>query len=147
MINKTNQFNLTSTRYNEIQFKKYINSDNLNSFVISLSDKFSDHGITGLIITNKKNNELVKIDFFLLSCRILGRKVENFLINEIIIYLRGRGVKKIQGVYYKTKKNFPFKDFYKKNGFRKLNNNNFYINTDIVKKDKTKLFAVKYERS
>ena len=54
MINKTNQFNLTSTRYNEIQFKKYINSNNINSFVISLSDKFGDHGITGLIITNKK---------------------------------------------------------------------------------------------
>jgi len=147
MINKTNQFNLTSTRYNEIQFKKYINSNNLNSFVISLSDKFGDHGITGLIITNKKNNNFVKIDLFLLSCRILGREVENFLINEIIIYLRDRGIKKIQGIYYKTKKNFPFKDFYKKNGFRKLNNNNFYINTDTVKKDKTKLFRVKYERN
>ena len=76
MINKTNQFNFTSTRYNEIQFKKYINSNNINSFVISLSDKFGDHGITGLIITNKKKNDFVIIDLFLLSCRILGRKVE-----------------------------------------------------------------------
>jgi FkbH-like protein len=144
MINKTNQFNLTTKRFNEIQFRNYLKINKTENFVISLKDKFGDHGITGLVVAliEKKTASL---RIFLLSCRILGRKVEEYLLNELIFQLKKKGIEKIKGIYFKTKKNYPFENFYINNRFIKENKNSFLFNVNKYKKNQKKIFLIKYE--
>jgi FkbH-like protein len=144
MINKTNQFNLTTKRFNEIQFRNYLKINKTENFVISLKDKFGDHGITGLVVAviEKKTASL---RIFLLSCRILGRKVEEYLLNELIFQLKKKGIEKIKGIYFKTKKNYHFENFYINNRFIKENKNSFLFNVNKYKKNQKKIFLIKYE--
>ena len=144
MINKTNQFNLTTKRFNEIQFRNYLKINKTENFVISLKDKFGDHGITGLVVAviEKKTASL---RIFLLSCRILGRKVEEYLLNELIFQLKKKGIEKIKGIYFKTKKNYPFENFYINNRFIKENKNSFLFNVNKYKKNQKNIFLIKYE--
>ena len=77
---KTNQFNLTTNRYQEEQIKEF--KENKNFLVVSaeVQDKFGDNGITGSFIIKKINSKIWEIDTFLLSCRVMGRKVEETMM-------------------------------------------------------------------
>ncbi|MFH1606873.1 MAG: HAD-IIIC family phosphatase [Nanoarchaeota archaeon] len=123
LTQKTNQFNMTTKRYMEEDVKK--NSDNKDFLVFSikLEDKFGDNGITGVAIVEKKNKVWV-IDSFLLSCRIIGRQVEETMLAYIIEEAKKENVKTLIGEFITTKKNIPAKDFYKKNGFKLIEKTN-----------------------
>ena len=118
---KTNQFNLTTKRYHEEEVSKFSSSDDKIIECVQVSDKFGDNGITGTYIVEKKNIEEWIIDTFLLSCRIMGRGVEEIMINQIIENARLSGVKRIKGEFIPTAKNKPAENFYKKLGFKKEN--------------------------
>ena len=75
LTNKTNQFNLTTKRYTEAEIENKMNSSNFNVIALSVSDRFGDFGITGVAIL-ETDDSITSIDTFLLSCRILGRKIE-----------------------------------------------------------------------
>ena len=115
---KTNQFNLTTKRYQEDQISSF--SDDKNRIVecAQVSDKFGDNGITGVYIVEKKNDEWI-IDTFLLSCRIIGRGVEDIMLSQLIERARKENVKKIKGKFIPTVKNKPAENFYKEFGFKK----------------------------
>jgi len=115
---KTNQFNLTTKRYQEDQISSF--SDDKNRIVecAQVSDKFGDNGITGVYIVEKKNDEWI-IDTFLLSCRIIGRGVEDIMLSQLIERARKENVKKIKGKFIPTKKNKPAENFYEEFGFKK----------------------------
>ncbi len=117
---KTNQFNLTTKRYQEDEVSKISSSDDKIVECVQVSDKFGDNGITGTYIIEKKNDEWI-IDTFLLSCRIMGRGVEEIMINQIIENARLSGIKRIKGEFIPTAKNKPAEDFYEKLGFKKEN--------------------------
>jgi|TARA_B110000027_G_scaffold133969_1_gene164197 FkbH-like protein len=108
LTNKTNQFNLTTKRYTHSDIINL--SKNGDVFLVKLKDIYGDHGIISLMIV-KKFNDLVYIDTFLLSCRILGRYVENYLLN----FLKKYSIKKkLNGVliqFIKTNKNTPVLNF------------------------------------
>jgi len=144
MINKTNQFNLTTKRFNEIQFRNYLKINKTENFVISLKDKFGDHGIIGLVVAVIEK-KIASLRIFLLSCRVLGRKVEEYLLNNLIFQLKKKGIEKIKGIYFKTKKNFAFENFYIKNRFIKENKNSFLFNVNKYKKKQKKIFLIKFE--
>ena len=131
---KTNQFNLTTRRYQEEEVSKFSSSDNKIVECVKVSDKFGDNGITGTYIIEKKNNDEWIIDTFLLSCRIMGRGVEETMMNQIIEKAKSSGIKKIKGEFISTTKNKPAENFYEKLGFKK--ENQFWVfNTDnIIKK-------------
>ena len=114
---KTNQFNLTTKRYQQDQISSF--SDDKNKIVESaqVSDKFGDNGITGVYIVEKKDTEWI-IDTFLLSCRIIGRGVEDIMLSQLIERARKENVKKIKGKFIPTIKNKPAENFYKEFGFK-----------------------------
>ena len=118
---KTNQFNLTTRRYQEEEISKFSSSEDRIVECVQVNDKFGDNGITGTYIIEKKNNEEWIIDTFLLSCRIMGRGVEEMMMNEIIEKARVSGIKRIKGEFIPTAKNKPAENFYEELGFKKEN--------------------------
>lgn len=111
LINKTNQFNLTTKRYNEndlllLQKKKF------DVFTIRVIDKFGDSGLTGVLILEPLQDRVWKIDTFLLSCRVLGRNIEKAIINFLSKKLLKKNAEAIYGEFFPTKNNIIAKDFY-----------------------------------
>ena len=141
MLNKTNQFNFTTQRFTDATFKKYLENDKIKTLVISLKDKFGDHGITGLLTAKITKDSLI-LDNFLLSCRILGRKVEDCIIYEALNTAIKHKLKYLEGVYKKTTKNTQCKNFYIRNGFIKKSNTQYILNTNNAKFKKLNFFNV-----
>jgi FkbH-like protein len=131
---KTNQFNLTTRRYQEEEVSKFSTSDDKIVECVQVSDKFGDNGITGTYIVEKKNDEEWIIDTFLLSCRIIGRGVEDSMMNQIIEKAKLSGVKRIKGEFIPTAKNKPAENFYEKLGFKKEKDFWVFNTDDTIKK-------------
>ncbi|MBB6216430.1 FkbH-like protein [Anaerosolibacter carboniphilus] len=128
LTQKTNQFNLTTFRYTEAEIASLANSSESDVFYIKLHDKVSDLGIIGVAILKYHVGIAVEIDSFLLSCRALGRSIENILLSHLFEIARGKGYRSIIGRYIPTKKNAQVKDFYEKHNFKlKIQNNGEYI--------------------
>ena len=131
---KTNQFNLTTRRYQEEEVSKFSSSEDKIVECVKVSDKFGDNGITGTYIIEKKDNDEWIIDTFLLSCRIMGRGVEEIMMNQIIEKARSSGIKKIKGEFIPTAKNKPAENFYEKLGFKKKDEFWVFNTDDIIEK-------------
>ena len=91
-------------------------NDGAKIYTLSVKDKFGDSGITGLSIC-KINGETVYVDSFLLSCRILGKGIEDAFMNWILNKLKQLNIKIINSKYISTVKNIQVKDFYERFGF------------------------------
>lgn len=116
LILRSNQFNLTTRRYKMNDIKNIINNDDYFTFQIRLEDIFGDNGLISLIIC-KKVKDIWEIDTWIMSCRVLGRKVEEFCLKYIAETAISKKIKKLKGIYLSTKKNGIVKDHYKKLGF------------------------------
>ena len=116
LTQKTNQFNMTARRYTEGDIKRFSEDKNFLVFSAKVEDKFGDNGITGAAIV-KKGKDAWSIGTFLLSCRIIGRKVEETLLAYIAREAKKAGARKIKAEFIPTKKNSVAKDFYKNIGF------------------------------
>jgi FkbH-like protein len=116
LINKTNQFNLTTRRYNESEIGIFCGSNQYRVYSINVSDKFGDNGITGAIIVNIVDNNWL-IDTFLLSCRVLGRGIENAFLSFILKEARREGADNLVGEYVPSSKNAQVDSFYKNQNF------------------------------
>ena len=127
MLNKTNQFNFTTKRYTMLTFKKYISNSKIISLVVSVKDKLGDYGIIGLL-TASKNKNILSIDNFLLSCRILGRKIEDRMIDEIITIAKKKKLEFVEGIFIKTLKNEQCANFYFNKNFKKINKKKYILN-------------------
>ncbi len=122
LTQKTNQFNLTTRRYSEEVISDFSEDERFRVISMSLKDKFGDNGLTGLVIIEKvKDANNWRIDTFLLSCRILGRRAEDVLLAYILNEAKKAGVQCVNGEYISSKKNMPAKEFYNKNGFININ--------------------------
>ncbi len=113
---KTNQFNLTTKRYTEIQIENFIETDHV--YAMFVNDKFGENGLTGICIvkTDEHNSKLAVIDTFLMSCRIIGRNIEFAFLNHIIQDLLLVGYESVIAEYIPTKKNAQVEDFYENAG-------------------------------
>jgi FkbH-like protein len=114
---KTNQFNLTTRRYQEEDIKKFIQDGHWVGCA-QVEDKFGDNGITGVFIVKKENSQWL-IDTFLLSCRIIGRGVEDGILAHILKKAKAENVKSVKGEFIPTKKNTPCANFLSDYGFKK----------------------------
>jgi FkbH-like protein len=123
LTQKTNQFNLTTKRYTEADIHKFINSDNFTVFSFELKDRFGDFGLTGMSIVEQVNQDLC-IDTFLLSCRVLGRGVENAFLKFILTFAKNKGFTFVNAIYIPTLKNEQVKNFYETEGFTLIEENN-----------------------
>jgi FkbH-like protein len=80
-------------------------------------DRFGDSGITGLCIVDLKD-DTAYLDSFLLSCRVLGKHIEDTFLLFVLNQLKQQNIKTVQAKYIPTSKNMQVKDFYQENGFR-----------------------------
>ena len=117
LCNKTNQFNLTTKRYSLKEIEKLVAAENTDVFTVSVSDKFGDNGLVSVIIT-KRCAETVFIDTFLMSCRVMGRRLEDVIISVLVGYYKDKG--KLIGLYEPTAKNMPVATLYPKMGFTQM---------------------------
>ena len=108
LINKTNQFNLTGRRYTESEIQQQIDTGAI-ALWLRASDRFGDYGLVGAAIALPESAEVWRIDTFVLSCRILGRQVENELLSALT---REVGAKRLRPEYIPTGRNAPAKLFY-----------------------------------
>jgi len=115
MTQKTNQFNLTTRRYTEADVQQYLDKG-WRVFCLSVRDRFGDNGITGTIFMEPVDDFTVNIDTFLLSCRILGKGIEEAFIKTIFNLMRLDGFRKITATYLPTAKNSQTADFYGRMG-------------------------------
>ena len=123
---KTNQFNLSTKRYQEDEIRKLAMDDVYVVGCIQVEDKFGDNGITGAYVVRKDNPKEWTIDTFLLSCRVMGREVEKEMMGNIIQQAKKEGILKLKSQYVETTKNIPCKNFLKDCGFQKKGNDWFY---------------------
>ena len=118
LINKVNQFNLTSKRYSESEIKKLQKLRRFRMFTVSAEDKFGKFGVIGVFILEISKKKIF-IDTLLMSCRLIGKEIEKYIINFIIEF-RNKNFANLEliGMFVKTKKNYSLvHDFYDKNNF------------------------------
>jgi FkbH-like protein len=116
LINKSNQFNLTTVRRTEAEVLEVMRSDRHAAFTMRLTDRFGDHGLILVVVARVDGDDLV-IDTWLMSCRVLKRGVEQETMNEILRLARLRGCKRVVGLYVPTKKNGMVSGLYPGLGF------------------------------
>ena len=116
LTQKTNQFNLTTIRYTEGQIRALAEGADSDVFYIRVADRVADLGIIGVGILKYQDDTAV-VDTLLMSCRALGRGVENALAAFLINTARANGCARMVGCYRSTKKNVQVAEFYRKLGF------------------------------
>jgi FkbH-like protein len=116
LINKSNQFNLTTRRRTEADIMALMDDPEYIGFSVRLKDRFGDHGLISIVI-GRKAGDTMEVDTWLMSCRVLKRQVEDEVLNELARLARLRGCVKIRGVYLPTAKNEMVREFYQTMGF------------------------------
>ena len=119
---RSNQFNLRTIRYTESDIELLSNSDNFYTFAFTLEDKFGDNGLICVVIMKKETEKKVFIDTWFMSCRVLKRGMEHFVLNTIANFAVEKGFEMIQGEYLPTAKNEMVKDHYQNLGFENRDN-------------------------
>ena len=116
LTQKTNQFNLTTRRYTEQEIAEIAARPGWDVFCLRLRDRYGDHGLVGVAIT-QTTAESSEIDTFLLSCRVIGRTVETAFLSHLVQHAREARLKFVRGHFIPTRKNAPAKHFYEQHGF------------------------------
>lgn len=122
LINKSNQFNLTTRRRTESEVERVIDDPDFTGFTMRLSDKFGDHGLISVVI-GKRDGDTLEIDTWLMSCRVLKRQVEEEVMNEIVERARLLQCTSVKGLYLATAKNGMVKRHYQDLGFSTVREN------------------------
>ena len=131
LINKSNQFNLTTIRYTKEELSSSLSDDDY-VYCVSVKDKFGDLGICGVAITRNKGNYYY-IENLLMSCRIIGRTIENEFLKTILNDLYSKNITLVESKYIKSNKNEQVEKFYNNFGFEE------YESSDIEKKYKSQI--------
>jgi len=120
LINKTNQFNLTTRRFTENEVRAAMEDAATITLQLRLLDRFGDNGIIGVIIARPVADRAAAIDTWLMSCRVLGRGVESATLNLLVEQARERGFQRLLGEYLPSEKNKMVEQHYPKLGFAGL---------------------------
>jgi FkbH-like protein len=122
LLNKTNQMNLTTRRMTEAGFLASAASGGQDVFVFRVSDRFGDYGLTG-IASVSVNGLVGELSDFLLSCRVMGRGVEQTMLHVIAKHARALGLERLVAAFLPTDRNAPCKRFFdEQSGFVRSQN-------------------------
>jgi FkbH-like protein len=132
LINKSNQFNLTTKRYTEEDIIAVMADPDAFGLQLRLTDRFGDNGVIAIIIGRLLENKDLYVDTWLMSCRVLGRQVEPTTLNLIIQQAAELGARRVVGEYIKTKKNGMVKEHYAKLGFTVMETDDAGGNRNIL---------------
>lgn len=117
LCQKTNQFNLTTNRYTSEQLLAFAANDKEFCVLARLTDRFADHGLVGLVCLRELDRQTLILENLLLSCRVLGRKFEFWIMNKILALATRRGYKQICGLFVDSGKNVVSRDYLPDCGF------------------------------
>jgi FkbH-like protein len=119
LINKSNQYNLTTRRYTDPEVAEAENDPEVFTLQVRLADIFGDSGMISVVICRPARVGVWDIDTWLMSCRVLGRKVEHVVLREILEHAQTAGIHTLTGTYRPTVRNKLVLDHYAKLGFTK----------------------------
>jgi len=117
LVNRSNQFNLTTRRYDESAIASFERDPEVFSLQVRLTDRFGDNGMISVVICKAVQGTWI-VDTWLMSCRVLSRRVEEAVLDVMIDNARSRGIRKIIGHYIPTERNGMVKDHYARLGFQ-----------------------------
>ena len=120
LINKSNQYNLTTRRYTDPEVTEAENDPEVFTLQVRLADIFGDNGMISVVICRPAEAGVWEIATWLMSCRVLGRKVEHMVLREILKHARAARIVKLSGTYRPTDRNKLVVDHYVKLGFTKV---------------------------
>src|SRR5690606_37766846 len=112
LLNKTNQMNLATRRVTEPEFRAWLAGPDRKSWCFRVSDRLGDSGITGLL-SIEEVGRVAEVRDFLLSCGVMGRKIEETMLHVAVDYARSRGLREVRLAYEPTPRNQPCLDFLK----------------------------------
>lgn len=118
LINKSNQFNLTTRRYSEHDVAALEDDPDVFTLQVRLLDRFGDNGMIGVVVCRARPGAEWEIDTWLMSCRVLGRGVETMVLRELLHHARARGVRTLIGVFIPSGRNGMVERHYPNLGFR-----------------------------
>ena len=118
LLNKTNQFNLTTRRYTREQMQQIVEDAGKRVFLYQVTDAFGDNGIVAAAIVDT-DGELPEITDLVMSCRVMGRNIENAVIDRIEEQMQEEGYTGLRGRYIPTAKNKPVEALYEKLGYHR----------------------------
>lgn len=119
LINKTNQFNLTTRRYTQVEVENIANDKNHITLYGRLYDKYGDNGVISIMIGEIRKRE-IHIDLWLMSCRVLKRGMEDVMFNHFVEMAQINNVQTLFGYYYPTPKNGMVSKLFEQMGFKKI---------------------------
>jgi FkbH-like protein len=114
---RSNQFNLRTIRYTEDDIKRIAESDKYFTFSFTLDDRFGENGLICVIILEKLDDNTIFIDTWFMSCRVLKRGMEYFVLDYLVSFAKEKGFSTLKGEYLPTQKNEIVKNHYKAMGF------------------------------
>ena len=142
LTQRSNQFNLRTVRYTEAQIEEAAQDERLITRYYMLKDRFGDYGLISVVIMDKQPNDTLFIGTWLMSCRVLKRGMEEFIVNDIMKTARENGFSRVVGEYIKTPKNAMVENIYARLGFTQ-DGNRFTAQTDGFTENKTYIMEEK----
>lgn len=125
LTQRSNQFNLRTVRYTEAEIETLAQDDSRIGLYFTLKDKFGDHGLISVVVLEKQPEDTLFISEWLMSCRVLKRGMEEFIVDKILSVAAQQGFRRVVGEYIPTPKNAMVKDLYEQLGFARLENGRF----------------------
>jgi len=116
LMQRSNQFNLCTRRLTEMECQALMEDDSYLPLYATLADRFGDHGLISVVVLEQTGKALMIRDW-LMSCRVLARGVEQFIMNHVFEYAAQAGLTQVLGEYVPTEKNAMVRDFYRQFGF------------------------------
>ena len=129
LTQKTNQMNMTTRRYTEAQIQGLASDPASAVFSVASKDRFGDEGIVGVMILRFTDAECV-VDSLLLSCRVIGRGIEQLMLSVIADEARAKGLRRLRAEFFATKKNSPAAGFYERAGMTRESDSVFTADLD-----------------
>jgi FkbH-like protein len=127
LLNKTNQLNLTTRRMTEAQFMEWAEADGHEIYVFRVADRFDDYGLTG-IASLAVDGDAAYIADFVMSCRVIGRGVEQGILHVLMEHARELGTKQLVADYAPTPLNAPCKLFFDEHSsLKRVSDSNRYV--------------------
>ena len=119
LVNKTNQFNLTTRRYSEAEIEAFERDPDCLTLQVRLADSFGDNGMISVVICRRVGDDW-EIDTWLMSCRVMGRRLEEAVLDELVRQAQAAGIDHLRGLYRPSARNGMVAEHYDRLGFETL---------------------------
>ena len=126
LTQRSNQFNLRTIRYSEEQIAEIASNSDYLTLYFTLRDQFGDHGLVSVVIMKREENNYF-VDTWLMSCRVLKRGMEEFVMNCMVLEAGKQGAECLIGEYKKTSKNAMVEHLYEEMGFETMPDERFRL--------------------